>query len=63
MPYLLSIFIRRAQDRMMDNAHVNPQNRSSKKEGEVSIDATPQKKPKASKDKLGDYVDYEEVED
>ena len=37
--------------------------KKQKKEGEVSIDATKQNTPKASKDKLGDYVDFEEVEE
>ncbi len=63
MPYLLSLFIKKAQDRMMGNANDNQGSRKQKKEGEVSVDATKQSPPKASKDKLGDYVDFEEVED
>jgi hypothetical protein len=31
-----------------------------KKEGDVSVDKVPKKKKKSS-DKLGEYVDYEEV--
>ena len=33
----------------------------SKKEGDVSIDKMP-KKNKSKSDKLGDYVDYEEID-
>lgn len=35
-------------------------NKSSKKEGEVTIDYLPESEKKVQKDK-GDYVDYEEV--
>ena len=34
---------------------------SNKKEGEVSIDKMPNKN-KSNSDKLGDYVDYEEID-
>ncbi|MEA1897298.1 MAG: DUF4834 domain-containing protein [Bacteroidota bacterium] len=37
-------------------------NKSSKKEGEVTIDYLPEADKKVQKDK-GDYVDYEEVAD
>tara|TARA_Y200000002_G_C22204262_1_gene464615 strand:- start:124 stop:228 length:105 start_codon:yes stop_codon:yes gene_type:complete len=33
-----------------------------KKEGDVSVDKVPKKKNKSS-DKLGEYVDYEEVDE
>ena len=61
MPYLISVFIRRAQDRMMGND--GTQQKRAKKEGEVSIDSAPKKSTKASKENLGDYVDFEEIED
>ena len=35
--------------------------KSSKKEGDVSIEKMP-KKNKSKSDKLGDYVDYEEID-
>lgn len=63
LPYLLSVFIKRAQDHMMGNASNNSNAKTSKKEGEVSIDSTPKKNNKASKESIGDYVDFEEVND
>jgi hypothetical protein len=35
--------------------------RSSKPEGSISIDYMPKKEKKGNADKLGDFVDYEEV--
>jgi hypothetical protein len=63
LPYLISVFIKRAQDQMMRNASNNPKDKTSKKEGEVSIDSTPKKSNKASKESIGDYVDFEEIEE
>ena len=37
------------------------QPRSSKPEGAMSIDYMPEKEKKGNADKLGDFVDYEEV--
>lgn len=37
------------------------QNYSSKPEGSISIDYMPKKEKKGNADKLGDFVDYEEV--
>jgi len=48
---------------MMGNASNNSNAKTSKKEGEVSIDSTPKKNNKASKESIGDYVDFEEVND
>ena len=38
------------------------QEKKMKKEGDVSVDKVPKKKKKSS-DKLGEYVDYEEVDE
>ncbi len=61
-PYLISAFIKKAQDRMMNNmggqAEANPQ-----KEGEVNVDYVPQKKKPGKKDELGDVIDFEEVKE
>ena len=38
------------------------QEKKMKKEGDVSVDKVPKKK-KQSSEKLGDYVDYEEVDE
>ena len=60
---LLSPFLfRHLSNKMKDNMN-NTRNRSENKksEGEVTIDKMP-KKTKPSKNNIGDYVDYEEVE-
>ncbi len=62
MPYLLSLFIKRAQDQMMGNMSANSGTKNTKKEGEVSVKTNPKKSPKAHKGNIGDYVDFEEVE-
>ncbi|MBU1013211.1 MAG: DUF4834 family protein [Bacteroidetes bacterium] len=63
LPYLISVFIKRAHDQMMRNESNNSNAKTSKKVGEVSIDSAPKKSNKASKDNVGDYVDFEEVND
>jgi len=37
------------------------QQRSAKPEGSISIDYMPKKEKKGNPDKLGDFVDYEEI--
>ncbi len=63
LPYLLSIFIRRAQDEMMGNGGSKHETRDRKKEGKVSVDFSKGKESKGKKDELGEYIDFEEVED
>lgn len=47
----------------MQNQTTNQQqqNYSRKPEGSISIDYMPKKEKKGNADKLGDFVDYEEV--
>ena len=48
----------------MDPNNLNkPPNKKKNKEGEVSIDKTPKKDRKGSMDNMGEYVDFEEIED
>ena len=61
-PYLLSLFIKKAQNRMMNNMGEKP-DAKPKKEGEVNVDYVPQKKKSGKKDELGDVIDFEEVEE
>jgi hypothetical protein len=42
-------------------ANGGQQQRSSKPEGSISIDYMPKKDKKGNADKLGDFVDYEEI--
>jgi hypothetical protein len=46
---------------MQNQTAGNQQQRSSKPEGAISIDYMPKKEKKGNADKLGDFVDYEEV--
>jgi len=42
-------------------ANAGQQQHSSKPEGSISIDYMPKKEKKGNADKLGDFVDYEEI--
>ena len=42
-------------------ANANQQQRQTKPEGSISIDYMPKKEKKGNPDKLGDFVDYEEI--
>ena len=54
--------IRNAFGNMQKQAQQQQQQRSNRPEGSISIDYMPQKdKKKGNADKLGDFVDYEEV--
>jgi len=61
-PYLISMFIKKAQDRMMNNMGEQTDTKP-KKEGEVKVDYVPQKKKPGKKDDLGDVIDFEEVKE
>lgn len=45
----------------IQNQATQNQSRSNKPEGVISIDYMPKKQKKGNADKLGDFVDYEEV--
>jgi len=59
MPILLKSFMKRAQNQMNQQY----QQKDSKKEGEVNVSQTSRTKPSGEKEKLGDYVDFEEIKD
>jgi hypothetical protein len=42
-------------------ANANQQQRPAKPEGSISIDYMPKKEKKGNADKLGDFVEYEEI--
>ena len=63
LPYLLSIFLKKAQDQMMGRANKDAYEKNKKKEGKVSVGYTKESKSKANKDELGEYVDFEEVDE
>lgn len=61
-PFLLSIFIKKVQNRMMNNMGEQTDSKP-KKEGEVNVDYVPKKTKPPKKDKLGDVIDFEEVDE
>jgi len=65
MPRLLLLWIRRKQRKMMEQMGMKPDDRQERKgrEGEVKVDKRPEKDKKGSTENLGEYVDFEEVDD
>ncbi|OPL13479.1 MAG: hypothetical protein AVO34_06320 [Firmicutes bacterium ML8_F2] len=64
-PRLLLYWIKRKQKKMMEQMGLDPDkmNDRKKKEGEVNITPKAGKTKKGSTDELGEYVDFEEVDD
>jgi uncharacterized protein DUF4834 len=60
LPFLLKRYVRKMQDSFNGNA--NPKTKSSEKEG-IHIEYDSAKKGHKKDDELGEYVDYEDVED
>lgn len=63
VPIVLRMFMKRAQRNFQQQFGSFKQQQKSQKEGEVSIDSKPKNKPNSSGSSLGEYVDFEEVED
>jgi len=68
-PRLLLYWVKRKQKKMMEQMGINPEdlkNPNKKKkgrEGDVSIDQVPGKDKKGSTENMGEYVDFEEVDE
>lgn len=62
-PWLLKRYIRKTQEKFYGNRTQQSRNNKSKKEGEVNIDYMPDNGKKKKSSDLGEYVDYEEIED
>jgi hypothetical protein len=63
-PYLISIFIKKAQKKMMQDMGQNPPSSSSKKAGEINVDYVPEKNKQSNKkNNMGDYIDFEEIKE
>lgn len=64
-PRLLLYWVKRKQKKMMEQMGLNPDDLKEKKdrEGEVSIDHVPDKDKKGSGENMGEYVDFEEVDE
>ena len=64
-PRLLLFWVKRKQKAMMEQMGIKPEDVKEKKtkEGEVSIDQVPEKDKKGSTENMGEYVDFEEVDE
>ncbi|RZL47213.1 MAG: DUF4834 family protein [Pedobacter sp.] len=61
---IFPVMLKKAFGNMQNQATGNQQQqqyKSAKPEGSISIDYMPKKEKKGNADKLGDFVDYEEV--
>ena len=64
-PRLLLFWVKKKQKKMMEQMGINPDDMKEKKtrDGEVSVDKTPEKDKKGSTENMGEYVDFEEVDE
>jgi len=64
-PRLLIFWVKRKQKKMMDEMgfRQDKDKAGKKKEGEINIDKVPDKEKKGSTENMGEYVDFEEVDD
>ncbi|MCK5080198.1 MAG: hypothetical protein KAR09_09645 [Bacteroidales bacterium] len=68
-PRLLLYWVKRKQKKMMEQMGINPEDLMNPKkekkgrEGDVSIDKVPGKDKKGSTENMGEYVDFEEVDE
>jgi hypothetical protein len=60
MPWIARYFIKKTQDNLRKQ-YENQNSVNTKKEGEVHIDSVPQKK--TTLNDVGEYVDYEEIDE
>tara|TARA_B110000467_G_C18236775_1_gene432032 strand:- start:210 stop:479 length:270 start_codon:yes stop_codon:yes gene_type:complete len=63
MPYLLKFFVKKAQRNFRQKFGQKQGQAPPKKEGEVSVDHSPNKKQKPTNSSVGEYVDFEEIDD
>jgi hypothetical protein len=64
-PRLLIYWVKRKQKKMMDEMGLGQKEKTGKKKkvGEVKIDKVPDKDKKGSSENMGEYVDFEEVDE
>jgi len=60
-PFILTFFAKKMQEKFNDQFN-NQTNNSSKKEGDVTIESN-NKSSHSKDDNVGDYVDFEEVDE
>lgn len=63
MPFILRFFMKKAQRNFQQQFGQRQGQATPRKEGEVSVDYAPKKEQKSSKPTMGEYVDFEEVDD
>ena len=64
-PRLIIYWVKRKQKKMMDEMGFSQKEKTGKKKkvGEVNIDKVPDKDKKGSSENMGEYVDFEEVDE
>lgn len=64
-PRLLLYWVKRKQKKMMEQMGFKNEDmkETKRREGEVNIDQVPNKEKKGSTENLGEYVDFEDVDD
>lgn len=63
-PYLVKTFLNRAQKQFYEqNPHLDPEQKSNQKEGEIKVNKKAGKSPEKGDSEFGEYVDYEEIND
>ena len=63
VPYILNFFVKKAQRSFQQQFGQQKHQSLRKKEGEVSVDHSPKKKQKPTNSSVGEYVDFEEIDD
>ena len=63
VPLFLNMFMKRAQRNFQEQFGKFQQQQKPNKEGEVSIDSKPKKRSNSSESTVGEYIDFEEVDD
>lgn len=66
LPWLIKRYIKKSQQKFYkQNPEADPgfQKKQKKKEGDVNIKTGKKKKHNQEKEELGEYVDYEEIDD
>jgi len=62
LPYFVRNYVKKAQEKFyQQNPNINPEE-AKQREGEVKVKSRPQSQSSGKED-LGDYVDFEEVEE
>ena len=62
-PFLMSRFIKKTSQRFENQFNTNNSKKEEEEEGKVSIDKKKSSQSHKKSDNIGDYVDFEEIDD